>query len=142
MSEVESVASCCYSERVSKLAKAIAVLTLVLWAMAAMHCKLEGVPGFAFLQSCCFLPADAQPTQPCDTDSCGTVEDGNYRAEEPMVNAPTPALTLVFLLASPAAEVSSVKLAGSASPDPPPELRAWQFVQRAAHPPRAPSLFS
>ena len=126
---------------VSKLAKTIAMLTLALWGLAAMHCTLEGVPGFGFLKSCCFVDSAPAAPQDCEDDGCGEVEDGQYRSEEQTVSAPVPLLVLSFLLpvweaTAPPARPQPVLPSGS-----PPELpRAWQFSYRTALPPRAPSL--
>jgi hypothetical protein len=128
---------------VSKLTKAMALVVLVLWGLAVMHCKLEALPGFGFLKSCCF--ADSAPSSPknCESDGCGAVEDGGYRAEEQNAAAPQPLLFLVLnsrVMEEPSPETLVVRFSESHAP---PELsQFWQFSYRAALPPRAPSLDS
>jgi len=126
---------------VSKLTKAVALTVLALWGLAAMHCKLEALPGLGFLRSCCFV--DSAPSSPrdCESDGCGDVEDGSYRAEEQKAAAPQPPLMLALM--SPVLEAPLPDLPGvcfSVSQAPPELPRFWQFSDRAALPPRAPSL--
>jgi hypothetical protein len=128
---------------VSKLTKVFAMLTLVLWGLATMHCTLEGVPGFDFLKTCCFVESETAAPPDCESDGCGAVEDGNYRAEEQTVFAPQPLLLLalpspVFDASLPAPQAGAVVASES-----PPELhKLWQFTHRTALPPRAPSVAS
>jgi hypothetical protein len=128
---------------VSYLTRTLAALMLALYVLASMHCALEAVPGFAFLKSCCFVDSHSSPTHEpsdCESDGC-TVEKAKYRPEEHGRWLPQPALclTATFLL-------SELTLTGP--PDraltcecqAPPELgQTWQFIHRAAWPPRAPS---
>jgi len=128
---------------VIKLSKAIALPILVFWGLAAMHCNLEALTGFGFLQSCCFV--DSAPTSPndCEHDGCSAVENGCYRAEEGTTSAPLPLLFLapVFsIIEAPLPELIGTSLVAS---QPPPELpKVWQFFYRTALPPRAPSIAS
>lgn len=128
---------------VSKLIKVTAMLTLVLWGLASMHCTLEGVPGLGFLKTCCFLDSASAAPQDCESDGCSSVEDGQYRPEEQTVSAPQPLLILTLLapvIEAPPPATQAVLLTASEFP---PELpKVWQFSQRAALPPRAPSLAS
>jgi hypothetical protein len=128
---------------VSKLTKILALTVLAIWGLAAMHCKLEAVPGFDFLKSCCF--ADSAPSAPkdCDRDGCGAVEDGSYRSEEQTASAPQPLLVLAVF--SSTIEIASPELEAHSfvASQPPPELsKVWQFSHRTALPPRAPSIAS
>ena len=128
---------------VSKLTKMFAVLTLALWGMAAMHCTLEGLPGFDFLKTCCFVEAETAAPPDCESDGCGAVEDGSYRPEEQTAFAPQPLLLLALL--SPVSEAPLPEpQAGSvvASESPPELLKLWQFAHRTALPPRAPTIAS
>jgi len=133
-----------YLATVSKLTKAVAVVVLALWGLAAMHCKLEVLPGLDFLKkSCCF--ADSAPSSPknCESDGCGAVEYGSYRAEEQNAAAPQPLLILALI--SPVMEAPLPALPGvcfSESQAPPELHRIWQFSYRTALPPRAPSFAS
>ena len=126
---------------VSKLARCFALMVLALWGLAAMHCKLEALPGMAFLRSCCFADSSSASPKDCETDSCGAVEDGKYRPEELNASAPHPVLVSALLLAAIEAPLPELMAHPFTVAKPPPELpRSWQFSLRAALPPRAPSL--
>jgi len=131
----------CTLGAVSKLTKVFAMLTLALWGPASMHCTLEALPGLDFLKTCCFADAAPSAHNGCESDGCGAVEDGGYRAEDQPVSAPLPLLVLAALTSAPAAtrlEFQARFVVGSLAP---PELpQAWQFSYRTALPPRAPSL--
>jgi len=128
---------------VSKLTKIAAMLALVLYGLASMHCILEGVPGFDFLKCCCFVEAASSPLQDCQTSSCGEVERGNYRAEEQSVSAPQPLLLLALLSSVIEAPLPEPQVASLVASESPPELpKVWQFSHRTALPPRAPSIAS
>jgi len=130
----------CILTAVSKLIRVVAMLTLALYGLAALHCTLEGVPGFDFLKSCCF--ADSTPAVPpdCGDDGCGPVEDGSYRVEEQTTSAPQPPLILILQIPAFDALFSELEAVVSIAPESPPELpKFWQFSYRTALPPRAPS---
>jgi hypothetical protein len=131
----------CSLYAVSRLTKIVALTVLALWGLAAMHCKLEALPGLDFLKTCCFVDSSPSAQGDCESDGCGDVEDGGYRMEEQTASAPQPFLILVLLsvvIEAPLQELQPCSLATSL---PPPELpRAWQFYYRTALPPRAPSL--
>lgn len=128
---------------VRRLNQALAMMTLALWAMAAMHCALEHVPGFGFLASCCAADATCADESDRGSDACSVVEDGTYRSEDQTASAPQPLLALVTLpavLEDASPQDRSFSLPTSESP---PELpRLWQFAFRTARSPRAPSLHS
>jgi hypothetical protein len=126
---------------VSRLTKIVALTVLVLWGLAAMHCKLEAVPGFDFLKSCCFVDSAPSSQEDCESDGCGAVEDGGYRVEEQTASAPQPPLILALLPIVIEAPLPELQACSFAACHPPPELpRGWQFSYRTALPPRAPSL--
>ena len=137
----EQPAGPCMLHAVSKRNKLVALSVLVLWGLAAMHCRLEAVPGFGFLKSCCFLDSASASQEDCKSDACGEVEDGVYRVEERKAVAPQPLLLLALaplVVATPVPEPQAHLLVDS----PPWTERpnAWQFSQRAALSPRAPSI--
>ena len=126
---------------VSRFVKCIALLLLALWVPVSMHCTLETMPTFSFLQCCCGEDEGQQQAGDCEEDVCGAVESGCYKIED----NPTLAAGLVVMLvlatdwvteaASNAASLIEVPST------PPPELpRVWQFSYRTALPPRAPSF--
>jgi len=119
----------------------------ILWVAASFHCRLEVLPGFEFL-SCCLHPeGEKSPThheKECADDGCAAVELGLYRPETPQDASAMPFLTLVTLL-SPLPEHVPVRVFDrliSVSSSPPELPKAWQFFQRTALPPRAPSFVS
>jgi hypothetical protein len=127
---------------VSKLTKIAAVLALVLYGLASMHCILEGVPGFDFLKTCCFVDSGAANSKDCESDEC-VVESGNYRAEEQTASAPQPLLLLALFSLAIEAPIPEPQVASLVASESPPELpKVWQFSHRTALPPRAPSLAS
>lgn len=118
------------------------MLLLALWVPVTMHCALETVPGFSFLQWCCSQDEAPQPQHDCSQDSCSAVESGFYKIEDNPTITPGLALLLAFAewdwVAEPPTDTTSAFLPASLTP---PELpRFWQFSYRTALLPRAPSL--
>lgn len=125
----------------SPLLRMFAWVVLAVWVPATAHCQVEQLAGPGFL-SCCVHP-DTAPHQDddCRQDECSVVESGLYRIENqtPFVAPPTPILLPAVSTAQIAVSVP-VRRAGPASgllPGCP--VKAWQFCQRAAAPPRAPT---
>jgi hypothetical protein len=115
--------------------------------MASFHCRLEILTGFEFL-SCCQHPQSEQSPahheKECADDGCAAVERGLYRSETPQDAPVMPLLVCVAWLA-PLPELdpsSAFEHLVSISSSPPELPRAWQFSQRTALPPRAPSFVS
>lgn len=128
---------------VRRLTKPIALIILALWSLAAMHCRLEVLPGFDFLKSCCFAGSASSAPKDCESDGCGAVEDGGYRAEEQTASAPQPLLVLAVLFAVVEATRPELQACSLVTSESPPEIpKIWQFSLRAALPVRAPSLAS
>ncbi len=139
----EHFLSICSLYAVSRLTKPIALIVLALWSLAAMHCKLEVLPGFDFLKSCCFAESASSAPKDCDSDGCGAVEGGGYRAEEQTAVAPQPFLVLAVLFSTVEASLPEFLARSFVPSESPPELpKTWQFSLRAALPVRAPSLAS
>jgi hypothetical protein len=131
----------CILTIVSQLTKFVALTVLALWGLAAMHCQLEAVPGLEFFKSCCLVESAASSPNDCESEGCCEVEDSSYRPEEQAAAVPQP--FLVSALLSPVIEVPLPELQADsviASPSPPELPKVWQFSQRTALPPRAPSL--
>jgi hypothetical protein len=126
--------------RVTRFRKSVAMLALALWGLGSMHCDLEQVPGLKFLAWC--HPSDPASHQDngCESDACSEVESGLYRMEEQPATVSVPSLVLGLVLplwedAPPTPELHLELVSCS-----PPELpRVWQFFQRTARQPRAPS---
>jgi hypothetical protein len=127
--------------RVTWITKSVAVLLLVLWMPVTMHCALETVPGFGFLQCCCGEDEGQPQSGDCEEDVCGTVESGFYKIEDNPSLAPGLAMMRVLAtdwVAETLSDPPSLIEVPSAAP---PELpRIWQFSYRTARPPRAPSF--
>lgn len=121
----------------------VVMAVLALWLAAANHCKLESIPGFQFLV-CCEQGEAPHQDSDCDTDACALVESGLYKAENNRVTVSAPAGLAVFFLPPPLEQMSDLEALKRLCLDlVPPELpRVWQFSQRTALPPRAPSLRS
>ena len=118
------------------------MLALVLYGLASMHCILEGVPGFDFLKTCCFVDSAPSAPKDCESDEC-VVESGDYRAEEQTVSAPQPLLLLALLSSVIEAPLPEPQVALLVASESPPEIpKVWQFSHRTALPPRAPSIAS
>jgi hypothetical protein len=118
-----------------------------LWVAAGSHCRLEILPGFEFL-SCCQHPDDEKsPThheKECGDDGCATIELGLYHQSKPQ-SAPVKAVLAMVVWSMPlsvncpACNSDSLASASSSLPE---LARYWQFFQRTALPPRAPSFVS
>lgn len=127
----------------SKLTRFVALTVLAVWGLAAMHCKLEALPGFDFLKRCCFVEETVPSPSPCENDGCGEVEDGGYRIEDRTVSAPPPTLTVAILSSTIESRLREVEPSPLDASQPPPELaKVWHFVSRAAMLPRAPSIIA
>src|SRR5262245_17384941 len=137
---VEHFLSTCILRPVSKPIRFAVLTILTVWGLAAMHCKLEVLPGLEFLECCCNVETNTPSPKDCENDGCGTIEDGSYRSEEERVSAPQPVLLLGLLaglIEAPQPVFQPASFVGSPLP---PELpKVWQFSLRAALPPRAPS---
>jgi len=132
----------CNLRGVSKLTKVSAILTLVLWGLAAMHCQLEAVPGLGFLKSCCSVDGEGSVPRDCGDDGCSTVEDGKYRPEERTASAPKPQLIPAAFAPVNEAPIPELQAVSFIAESPPELPRSWQFAHRTALLPRAPSLAS
>jgi hypothetical protein len=108
---------------------------------------LEILPGFEFLSCCQHPAAEKDPThheKDCQDDGCAAVELGFYKLANSQQAPLKPSLVLVAWLVPlldsfPAGDSACLVSNGSSPPDLP---RIWQFSQRTALPPRAPSIVS
>lgn len=121
-----------------------AVVWVALWLLATQHCGFEAAGIFeqhtAVDQTCC---AGGEPH--CSHDGCDTVEGGSYRIDNDTPSVPAPQFAECFCLicsdlAAPLLEVSAGDLPCELVERPLNWVPTWQFVQRAALSPRAPSL--
>ena len=128
--------------------RAIFVSVIVtLWVAASFHCRLEVLTGFELLSCCQHSEPEQSPAhheKECNDDGCAAVERGFYKPAR-LEDAPVmPLLALnAWLSPLPALDLSSAsKHLVSVSSSPPELPKAWQFSQRTALPPRAPSFVS
>jgi len=114
---------------------------------ASFHCRLEVLTGFEFL-SCCQHPESEQSPahheKECNDDGCTAVERGWYKPETPQDAPVIPLLGLVAWLSPLPQHEQALAFDHlvSISSSPPELSKAWQFFQRTALPPRAPSFVS
>ena len=124
---------------------AVAIATL--WVAASSHCRLEVLTGFEFLSCCQHSEGEKSPAhheKECNDDGCAAVERGFYKPAR-LEDAPVmPLLALVAWLSPLPDEGQSSAFDSlvSISSSPPELPKAWQFFQRTALPPRAPSFVS
>ena len=125
--------------------KRIVVLgVLALWLPATNHCKLEQIPGLAFLACCEQEDSPTHQDEDCETDGCATFENQLYKTETAQIVVVAPTLLLNTILSPLSAELSLPDTANYIPPDAAPALLpcVWQFSYRTALPPRAPSRHS
>jgi hypothetical protein len=118
-----------------------------LWVAASFHCRLEVLPGFDFLSCCQHSESEKSPThqeKECNDDGCAAVERGFYKQEKPQDAPVMPLLALNAWLSLLPDEGQSCAFDSlvSISSSPPEFPKTWQFFQRTALPPRAPSFAS
>jgi hypothetical protein len=126
-----------------KLRAALALVLVALWAGMGSHCLLESITGFSVLQCQEIHSTSSAPSSHCESDGCQTIENGHYFST---VNNLTPILPEIALPvetfapseSTPPDEVSRLLRTGVA----PDLLPTWQFSQRMALAPRAPSPVS
>jgi hypothetical protein len=126
---------------VAQFPKYIAALLLALWLPVTMHCELERLPGFGFLQCCCGEVDGQMQTVDCEEDFCEAVESGFYKIEDNPALAPELATLLLpapldWMAQALSAPAPHIQVPSAAPPELP---RVWQFSFRTALPPRAPS---
>jgi hypothetical protein len=116
--------------------KGMALLAVFIWTFAGMHCKLEKISGFAFLD----CPTDSRGSENCNGDGCEVVEGAFCKAPSQAKVLPAPLLLNHF----------NLLCAGDLPPqilvpfhEPALSLAvSWHFDQLAAAIPRAPSFCS
>jgi hypothetical protein len=109
----------------------------LLWVPATSHCMLEEISGFQFLK----CAADTGGESDCEDDACGKVETPTYKVSETRVSVSKP-ITAELPFEVPIALTVVAKKPQPTTAAPPEILNRWQFISRAALPPRAPSLDS
>ncbi len=124
--------------------KLVAVCLMAFWLWATQHCGLEAAGLFAAHDEASEATGCCASSNGCASDGCATVEEGDYRPDTSAMAIPAPLQILsAFLVGSdvmPPRELRDGPLLRDAFEQPLDWVRTWQFVQRAALPPRAPSL--
>lgn len=122
--------------------KLVALCLLAFWLVATQHCGLEAAGVLsgheAEAAGCCAT------SKGCENDGCATVENGGYRLGNTATIIASPPLTAYLWSVDWSLWVPPRKLHADVSLRRPFEqpldwLPTWQFVQRAALLPRAPS---
>jgi len=122
--------------------KSVAIVLLGLWMPVTMHCLLEAMPAFSFLQCCCTADKGPQEPNDCADDACSALESGLYKIEDNSALAPHPSLLFALSTCDPGSPLPAERVPRLAPQSlAPPELpQFWQFSYRTALPPRAPSF--
>jgi hypothetical protein len=125
----------------SWLKKIVALALLALWPLAMKHCKLESMPGFAFLQ--CAVATAGPHDSATDCEHCCSVEKSQYRADHVPLKIPPPELVMDCSVAlSPSTALPAEACVGILTAAPPSLFYSRHFVSRTALPVRAPSFVS
>jgi hypothetical protein len=117
-----------------------ALLLLALWLPATLHCALAVISPFDSTGTCCTDEPASVGDDPCATDSCAVLESNLVRPDGDELVVPTPVVVAgLWYLIEITPETVIVPTVSPERAHCPPELaRTWQFVARAALPPRAP----
>jgi hypothetical protein len=124
---------------VPRLTKLIALLLVVLWLPATLHCQLESA-GLDVLFDCA---AETEHTDSgdCSGDACQVLESGQIALSKSRIDfASLPALvcTCAHCFLAPAPRAAELGIFASRQDETLPLQRTWQFSRRAALPARAP----
>lgn len=130
--------------RVSRLCRLIAILLLALWLPATLHCGLEAAGAIAGEGCAKAAEPSSAPTAHCEDDGCKTIEEGLYRPTTPLLKgAAAPVALCLCLIWQDTLEpypVARPALSSASHVEPFEFTVPWQFVQRAAPLPGAPSF--
>jgi len=117
-------------------------IMVVLWLPATLHCAMDRAAMFNSKPACCDDDANAAADENGCGPRCDLLDGGTQKLANDLVKAHAPVL-LVGLASVARLWSDKLVVAPQISPDgaeSPPELsRTWQFVERAAPSPRAPS---
>jgi hypothetical protein len=117
-----------------------ALLLLVLWLPATLHCALEAGSPFDSAATCCPGKSAAVGDDHCADDNCVVLESHLVRPADDNLVMPAPVALAAFscLIAFPPETIIVPTVAPERTHCPPELARTWQFVARAALSPRAP----
>jgi hypothetical protein len=116
-------------------------LLVALWLPATMHCQLEAAGmGEAQHDSCC-TGETADSGTDCLGDACGNIENSLIKDSAPELYLASPITVCPLCSAALVRAACAEPVLSPKRHAPPSELTvAWQFIERAAPPARAPSL--
>ena len=125
--------------------KLFAVVVMAVWLFATQHCGLEAAGLFADHDEAVEGSSCCSTSGGCENDGCATVEEGDYRPDQSALVISAPVLSVdAFLVLSDLMSLqrlqAEIPLPCDAFERPRDWVTTWQFVQRAALSPRAPSL--
>jgi hypothetical protein len=130
---------------VARVRQLLSLVLVALWLPATLHCDLEAV-GLDELFRCDVDHHAPAPKDAHAADGCDVLENGWMKRASAPLAAATPIFfccLVCFAGALPEPPLSDAASERIEAVTPPPELaRIWQFLARAAPPPRAPSLAS
>ena len=122
---------------------AMVSLLALTWVVLTSHCRIEAVPGFEFLRCASETASSSEGGDPCEDAGCCVVETTQFHAPRHQEIAPVLVFTPLPSAPFDVCESTALDLREGCSSSSPPGLSAiWQFFERAALPPRAPSLRS
>lgn len=116
-------------------------LLVALWLPATMHCQLEAAGlGEAQHDSCC-TGETADGGTDCLGDACANIENSLIKDSAPELHLAAPVTVCPLCCAALRSTVRAEPVLSPKRHAPPLTLQAaWQFIERAAPPARAPSL--
>ena len=125
--------------------KLFAVVVMAVWLFATQHCGLEAAGLFAGHDESVEGSSCCSSSGGCENDGCATVEDGAYRPDQSalVISAPVLSVDAFLVLCDvipPQLLQAELALPRDGFERPREWVTTWQFVQRAALSPRAPSL--
>lgn len=126
-----------------RLARVLVWLTAAFWLPATLHCAIDQAGLFEASPTCCDHDSDRMPEDRACGERCVVLE-GGVKVSTDHASVPAPnLLAVVDWLAASELQAREAPAQPAGTPESPPELaRTWQFVARAALPPRAPSRVS
>jgi len=127
----------------SRFRQVFVLLMVALWLPATLHCAVDQAELFESEPACCDEAQENEPENEACTEQCSVVAPGINKGSAENALVAVPLLVGLVAWLTPV-ELEPPTLPGLDKPlNAPPELaRTWQFVARAALPPRAPSLLS
>jgi hypothetical protein len=125
--------------------KLVAACLLAFWLVATQHCGLESAGLFAAHDNQAEANGCCASSEGCANDGCEMVEKGAYRSDSAGLAIASPQLSACLWsvnwnIAVPVRELRAEVSFRRQFERPRDWLPTWQFVQRAAPSPRAPSF--